>query len=255
MVAVLIKIVIPMAGAGSRFVDAGYSLPKPLIDVCGKTMIELVCWNLRPSIAHKFIFICRDDHLKTHQLDKVLERAAPGSDIICVDKVTEGAACTVLLARSLIDNQHPLMIANCDQFIDIKIDDYIAAFDTKAIDGMIMTMRATDKKWSFVRLDHKRRVIELREKQVISNEATVGIYNFSKGSDFVSAADKMIAKNIRTNNEFYVAPVYNEMISNGKKINIFNIGELGNGMHGLGTPSDLIAFLKTATASRLSENN
>ncbi len=218
-------------------------------------MIEVVCHNLRPSIAHKFIFICRGDHLKAHQLERILERVAPGSDIICIDKVTEGAACTVLQARSLIDNQNPLMIANCDQFIDINIDDYLAAFDPKAVDGMIMTMRATDEKWSFVRLDQKRQVAELREKQVISSEATVGIYNFSKGSDFVSAADSMIAKNIRTNNEFYVAPVYNEMIPNGKKIDIFNIGELGKGMHGLGTPSDLNAFLKTVSAEKLSRDN
>ena len=251
----MINIVIPMAGAGSRFVDAGYTLPKPLINVCGKTMIEVVCHNLRPSIAHKFIFICRDDHLKAHQLDRILQRVAPGCDIICIGKVTEGAACTVLLARSVIDNQHPLMIANCDQFIDINIDDYLAAFDPKAVDGMIMTMRATDEKWSFVRLDQRRQVAELKEKQVISNEATVGIYNFSKGSDFVSAADAMIAKNIRTNNEFYVAPVYNEMILNGKKIDIFNIGELGNGMHGLGTPSDLNAFLNTVSAAKLSRDN
>lgn len=250
----MINIVIPMAGAGSRFVDAGYALPKPLIDICGKTMIEVVCHNLRPSIAHKFIFICRGDHLKAHQLERILKRVAPGSDIICIDKVTEGAACTVLQARSLIDNQNPLMIANCDQFIDINIDDYLAAFDPKAVDGMIMTMRATDEKWSFVRLGQKRQVAELREKQVISSEATVGIYNFSKGSDFVSAADSMIAKNIRTNNEFYVAPVYNEMISNGKKIDIFNIGELGKGMHGLGTPSDLNAFLKTVSAEKLSRD-
>ena len=251
----MINIVIPMAGAGSRFADAGYTLPKPLINVCGKTMIEVVCCNLRPSMAHKFIFICQEDHLRIHRLDKVLERVAPTCDIICIDKVTEGAACTVLLARSLIDNQHPLMIANCDQFIDINIDNYLAAFDTKAVDGMIMTMRATDEKWSFVRLDQRRQVTELQEKQVISNEATVGIYNFSKGSDFVSAADTMIAKNIRTNNEFYVAPVYNEMISIGKKIDIFNIGEPGNGMHGLGTPTDLNAFLETVSAAMLSRDN
>ena len=252
---VLINIVIPMAGAGSRFFDAGYALPKPLIDVCGRTMIEVVCHNLRPLMEHKFIFICRDDHLRAHQLDRVLKRVAPGSDIICVDTVTEGAACTVLLARSLIDNQHPLMIANCDQFIDINIDDYLAAFDPEAADGMIMTMTATDEKWSFVRLNQRRQVAELQEKQVISNEATVGIYNFSKGSDFVTAADSMIAKNIRTNNEFYVAPVYNEMISIGKKIDIFNIGEPGNGMHGLGTPTDLNAFLETVSAAMLSRDN
>ena len=155
-------------------------------------------------MEHKFIFICRDDHLIDRSLAQSLSRPH---------------------ARSLIDNQTPA-IANCDQFIDIDIDDYLAAFDP-AVDGMIMTMTATDEKWSFVRLNQRRQVAELQEKQVISNEATVGIYNFSKGSDFVTAADSMIAKNIRTNNEFYVAPVYNFSI--GKKIDIFNIGEPGNG--------------------------
>ena len=132
---VLINIVIPMAGAGSRFFDAGYALPKPLIDVCGKTMIEVVCHNLRPLMEHKFIFLPG----RSSKSSTTGSRGHASSDIISIDTVTE-AACTVLLARSLIDNQHPLMIANCDQFIDINIDDYLAAFDPEAVDGMIMTM-------------------------------------------------------------------------------------------------------------------
>jgi len=173
--------------------------------------------------------------------------------VIGIDGVTDGAACTVLLARALIDNDQQLMIANCDQFIDIDIDDYLNAFDVTTSHGMVMTMTASDDKWSFVRLNDAGHVTELREKQPISDEATVGIYNFATGAEFVAAADAMISKNIRTNNEFYVAPVYNEMIAAGQLIDIFNIGAVGDGMYGLGTPADLDAFLQTDIAARLAK--
>ena len=249
----IINIVVPMAGAGSRFSDAGYDLPKPLIDVCGKPMIEIVCRNLAPSCPHRFIFICQNQHLQDHGLGDLLQRIAPNCDVIGIDGVTDGAACTVLLARALIDNDQQLMIANCDQFIDIDIDDYLNAFDVTTSHGMVMTMTASDDKWSFVRLNDAGHVTELREKQPISDEATVGIYNFATGAEFVAAADAMISKNIRTNNEFYVAPVYNEMIAAGQLIDIFNIGAVGDGMYGLGTPADLDAFLQTDIAARLAK--
>jgi len=247
----IINIVVPMAGAGSRFSEAGYDLPKPLIDVCGKPMIEIVCRNLAPSCPHRFIFICQNQHLQNHGLGDLLERIAPNCDVIGIDGVTDGAACTVLLARALIDNDQQLMIANCDQYIDIDIDDYLNAFDITTSQGMVMTMTASDDKWSFVRVNDAGQITELREKQPISDEATVGIYNFATGAGFIAAADSMISKNIRTNNEFYVAPVYNEMIAAGQTIGIFNIGTVGDGMYGLGTPEDLNAFLQTHIAARL----
>jgi hypothetical protein len=135
------------------------------------------------------------------------------------------------------------MIANCDQWIDIDINNYLDAVDSRQVDGLIMTMTANDPKWSFVRLNEFGYVGEVVEKQVVSKEATVGIYNYRKGADFVAAAEIMIAKNLKVNNEFYVAPAYNEMIASGKKVDFYNIGEDGRGMYGLGTPEDLNIFL------------
>ncbi len=240
----MINIVIPMAGNGSRFSRAGYKDPKPLISVNGRPMIEVVIDNLKPSTKHRFIFICQADHLKKYHLEDLLENKAPGCKIIEVDEVTEGAACTVLLAKELIDNSDQLMIANCDQYVDVDINEYLAFLQKSAADGLIMTMKAYDNKWSFVKLNEEDEVTLVVEKEVVSDEATVGIYNYRFGSDFVNAAEAMIARNFRVNNEFYVAPAYNEMIELGKKIKYFNIGGLGNGMHGLGTPDDLNLFQK-----------
>ena len=239
----MLNIVIPMAGYGSRFAKAGFQDPKPLIQVLGKPMIQLVIENLTPNQEHRFIFICQDQHLSNYPLRSLLESMAPDCKIIPVNKVTEGAACTVLLAKKYIDNSDPLMIANCDQYIDFDANDYLAQMDGNGLDGLIMTMYAYDNKWSFVELNNKEEIVRVVEKEVISDQATVGIYNFAVGADFVRFAELMINKNLRVNGEFYVAPVYNEMILAGKKILRFNIGSLGQKMFGLGTPEDLSIFL------------
>lgn len=233
-----------MAGHGSRFAKAGYKDPKPLIAVNGKPMIEVVIDNLRPSKEHRFIFICQAEHVKNYPLRSLLEEKAPGCKIIEVSQVTEGAACTVLLAKEFMNNQDQLMIANCDQYIDSDINKYLGVLDDASADGLIMTMKAYDNKWSYIKLNGKDEIILVVEKEVVSDEATVGVYNYRRGSDFVDSAEKMIAKNLRVNNEFYVAPAYNEMIEDGKRIKYFNIGSLGQGMHGLGTPDDLDKFVK-----------
>ena len=234
-----------MAGYGSRFSKAGYLQPKPLIPVFGYPMIEWVIRNLTPSRPHRFIFICQSAHILEFKLNELLLKLAPNSIILETNKVTEGAACTVLLGGHFINNQNPIMIANCDQFIDQNIDVYLNAIDEKKADGMIMTMKATDPKWSYIKTDDSNLVCEVAEKKVISNEATVGIYNFSHGEDYVSSANSMIKKNLRVNNEFYVAPTYNELIQARKKVLHFNIGSVEDKMHGLGTPEDLNVFIKT----------
>ena len=239
----MLNIVIPMAGAGSRFNVAGYTEPKPLIPVHGKPMIKVVIENLTPIQQHRFIFICQSAHLTKYGLREKLTYWAPGCVVIGINGVTEGAACTVLAAKSFIDNDSPLMIANSDQFIDMDVNQYLDIFDNTSIDGLIMTMESSDPKWSFVALDSARNVTRVVEKEVISDEATVGIYNFRQGRSFVSAAEALIANNDRVNREFYVAPTYNTLISSGYKVGIHNIGADGAGMHGLGTPSDLAEFL------------
>ncbi|WP_455023205.1 glycosyltransferase family 2 protein [Oribacterium sinus] len=236
----MLNIVVPMAGRGSRFSNAGYKMPKPLIDVHGHYMIEYVTKNLTPQIEHRFIYICQEEHLEKYQLEKYLRQIAPNCVVVTVDHITEGAACTVLLAEGYINSNDSLMIANSDQYIDTDINHYLRQMNN--YDGLIMTMPANDPKWSFIKVDEKNLVSMVREKEVISNEATVGVYNYKHGKDFVKYAHLMIEKNIRVNNEFYVAPVYNEMIDAGMKITYFDVGEK---MYGLGTPEDLSEFLKT----------
>lgn len=238
----MLNIVIPMAGRGSRFAKEGYAMPKPLIDVHGKPMIEVVTNNIRPKCEHKFIYLCLQEHLEKYNLENRLKEMSPNCIVVPVNQVTEGAACAVLLAEKYIDNEDMLMMANSDQYVDIDINEYIQAMDDS--DGLIMTMYADDPKWSFIKYDERKYVTMVREKEVISNEATVGIYNFKRGSDFVQYAYRMIDKNIRVNNEFYVAPVYNEMIEDGKKVKFYNIGRENDGMYGLGIPSDLEKFLE-----------
>jgi len=242
-----------MAGHGSRFAMAGYADPKPLITIGGRPMIQWVIDNIRPSQPHHFIFVCLREHLlRFPQLRQQLEALCPGCAIISTDRVTEGAACTVLLARELIDTDSPLMIANSDQLVDLPIDDYLRKLETENASGLIMTFWADDPKWSYCRLRANGTVAEVVEKQVISNDATVGIYNFAHGSDFVAVADEMIMRNLRVNGEFYVAPVYNILIERGARVVTAAIASEGVGMHGLGTPVDLQHFLQTEMFRRLS---
>ncbi|MGY6548756.1 MAG: glycosyltransferase family 2 protein [Roseinatronobacter sp.] len=244
----MLNIVVPMAGRGQRFAAAGYTRPKPLIEVHGVPMIGLVIANLTPSCPHRFHFLLQRDHAVDYGLDDRLRDWAPGCNLTLIDGVTEGAACTVLLARDAIDTDDALMIANCDQYIDADIDSYLAT--QQDADGLVMTMWADDPKWSFVKRDSTGRVIALVEKEVVSNEATVGIYNFARGRDFVRAADAMIAANQRVNGEFYVAPAYDHMIAEGARIACHSIGKVGAGMHGIGTPADLDAFLALPLSRR-----
>ena len=240
----MLNIVIPMAGRGSRFADAGYGLPKPLIDVAGKPMIQVVIENLTPSCEHRFIFICQNDHIKRYELTEKLHSYTKNCEIIGIDGITEGQVCTVLKAEGLINNDEPVMTANSDQWIDFDINKYLFEMKDKNLDGMIMTMKADDPKWSYARTDAKGFVTETAEKKVISDDATVGIFNFAQGKDLVRCAEQMISENIRVNGEFYTCPVYNYLIKEGKKIGTYSIGKEYDGMYGLGTPHDLEWFLK-----------
>lgn len=233
-----VTVLIPMAGAGSRFIKAGYDLPKPLIDVNGKPMIQHVVDNL--NIDAKFIFVVQEEHYKKYNLATYLNLIAPGCEIIQTSGVTEGAACTTLLAKNFINNDRHLLIANSDQFVEWSSCDFMYSMLCDDADGGILTFEANDPKWSYVRLGLDGYACEVAEKKVISNEATVGIYYWKKGSDYVKFAEQMITNNIRVNNEFYVCPVYNEMFKENNRVKIFRADK----MWGLGTPEDLDYFLK-----------
>jgi len=232
-----LNVLIPMAGAGSRFAQAGYTFPKPLIEVRGKPMIQVVVENL--NIEANYIFLVQKDHYETYNLKYLLNLVAPGCKIVQVDGITEGAACTTLLAKEYIDNDAPLVMANSDQFVEWNSNECMYAFSADSIDGGILTFKATHPKWSYAKLNEDGFVSEVAEKKVISDEATVGIYYWRHGSDYVKYAEQMIDKNIRTNGEFYTCPVFNEAIGDGKKIRVKNIEK----MWGIGTPEDLNYFL------------
>ncbi len=246
-----VNIVVPMAGYGSRFSAAGYRSPKPLIDMFGKTMIESVIENLRPQQPARFIFICQREHYREYGLEQIFRRSL-GNEWECVqiDGVTEGAACTVLVAENVIEDDADLIIANSDQIVDCNMSEFLGSARDSGADGLVMTFPANDTKWSYISLGAQGYGIEVAEKRVISPHATVGIYHFATGKAYKDAAHAMIAKNIRVNNEFYVAPVYNEIIGQGGKVRIWEIG--ADAMHGIGTPSDLDAYfaLKGSYVSR-----
>lgn len=246
----MLQIIIPMAGAGSRFSSAGYKDPKPLIGINGMPMIQVVINNLRPACKHKFIFICQSRHIAEYGLRDKLGHWAPGCEIVELDGLTEGAACTVNAARHLIDNNQPVMIANSDQYVDTDINDYLQAMEDAGAGGLIMTMKAHDPKWSYAGFDAKGQINQVIEKEVISDEATVGIYNFRSGQQLFSGIESMIAKDLRVNGEFYIAPVYNELIASGMKVIHYNIGREADGMYGLGIPADLELFLSLPISQR-----
>ena len=232
------NVLMPMAGAGSRFTKAGYTFPKPLIDVDGKPMIQLVVENL--NIDANFIFVVQREHRIKFNLNSLLKLIAPRCTVVEVDGMTEGAACTALLAKEFINNDSPLFFANSDQFVEWDSNDFFYKMNESRVDGGIPIFKATHPKWSFVKLGEHGLVELVKEKDPISDNATVGFYYWSKGRDFVRSAEKMIAKDIRVNGEFYVCPVYNEAIEDGLKISGYNIEK----MWGIGTPEDLNFFLQ-----------
>ena len=238
----MINIVIPMAGAGSRFVKAGYKTPKPFIDVLGKPMICHVLDNLNMPNA-KFILLVRQEHYESEPETIQWIKLHYNVEYVLVDKLTEGAACTVLYAHRLINNDTPLLIANSDQIVDMNVADYIADSDNRHLDGSILcfTDETMNPSYSFAKVDEHGIVEEVREKQPISTHATVGIYYYAKGCSFVNGAVDMVVHNDRVNNEFYVAPVYNYAIAQGEKFGIYDI-EFSQ-MHGTGTPADLDKYI------------
>tara|TARA_R110000796_G_scaffold107381_1_gene218146 strand:- start:5731 stop:6447 length:717 start_codon:yes stop_codon:yes gene_type:complete len=233
------KVLIPMAGEGSRFVKEGYTFPKPLIGVQGKPMIQRVVENL--DFDCEYIFLVRKKHVENYTgLIDALDRITNGKfKYIEVDGLTQGAACTALLAEEYINNNEDLLIANSDQYIEYQSNNFDTLKNLTNVDAAVFTFKAVHPKWSFVKTNSRGYVTEVAEKKPISNIATCGIYWYRKGSDFVKYAKQMIEKDIRVNNEFYIAPVFNELIADGKTLVPFYVHK----MWGLGTPEDLKIFL------------
>lgn len=239
----MLNIVIPLAGAGTSFQKAGYSFPKPVIDINGKPMIQAVVENLIPKTDHKFILICKDEHYERFALYQTFSNATHNNyDCVRLSAPTNGAACAVLTAADYINNDTELIIANTDQLVDVKLDNFIGFARKEKLDGAIMTFNSNHPRWSYALTDEKDNVLQTAEKRVISENATVGIYYFKTGAMFVEATGQMIEKDITFNGDFYVCPVYNELILTGKKVKIYPIKNPE--MHSLGTPEDLREYIQ-----------
>ena len=212
-----INVIIPMAGEGKRFSDIGYTIPKPFIPVNKKPMVQAVVENL--DIDGKHIFIIQKKHSVGNSLQTFLKALKPDSVVIEIDELTEGPASTALLASEYIDNDVPLIIVNCDQMIhDFDVNKLLEFCDKNQADGILGAFISSSKKNSYMKLDPQGEVIEVKEKIVISNTATNGLHFWKHGKDFVSSASEMIKAGERYNNEFYIAPTYNYLIKDGKKI-------------------------------------
>ena len=227
-----------MAGDGARFKFAGFEKCKPLINVEGSPMVIRAIETL--NIKANYIFIIRDGDDRP-EIEKVLSDNIDNPTIICVDYLTGGPACTALLAKDIINNDDPLVIANCDQII-IWDSELFSGFARRSnLDGIIMTYNSENKHNSYVRIGDDGFVAEVKEKEVISSIATNGIHYWKHGFDFVESAESMIAKNdFSINGEYYVAPTYNYLISKGKKIGTYH---LESGHYPIGTPEDLSRYI------------
>ena len=238
-----VNVIIPAAGEGSRFAKAGWKKPKPFIDVDGRPMLDHVIENVVPHGSNATVLL-RKSHIQA-QPNIVENFKKAGADIFSIENLTEGTACTVLLARKVFDNGSPMIVANSDQLVDFNVSDYVSDCLNRGLDGSILVFRdpTMDPKWSFAKVDEQGLVTEVAEKKPISDLATVGIYLFTRGRDFVSAAVDMLAANDRVNGEFYTCPVYNYMITNGARIGVYEVAM--GAMSGLGTPKDLTDFLNS----------
>lgn len=235
----MLKIVMPMGGEGKPFTDRGFTFPKPLIEIRGRSMIEVVVENLTPNRPHQFVFVPKQEHLARFALADVLKLLAPGCAMVPMKAPTSGALCSVLLATEHFSDDCELLIANADQYLDMPIDDFLEQASKPGVDGCIVTFPSTHPKWSYAKVENGE-VVAVAEKRPISRDATVGLYYFKSSKAFLAAAERSIVKNAALGGEFYVAPVYNELILAGKTVRTFSIRR--DQMHSLGTPEELELF-------------
>jgi NDP-sugar pyrophosphorylase family protein len=235
----MIHIVVPMGGEGRQFAERNYTFPKPLVEVAGHPLIEIVVRNLTPREPHQFVFVCRQEHVDRFALGDVLRLIAPGCRLVTTPRPTAGALCSVLLGLEHLPDEGELLVANADQYVGVRIDDFLGEARRGRWDGYVMTFPNTHPRWSYVR-EEDGEVVAVAEKQPISRSATVGIYYFRRGASFISGAERMLVKNVSVSGEFYVSPVYNELILAGKRVGTYPIR--ANEMHGLGTPEEVERF-------------
>lgn len=239
-----IQLVIPAAGAGSRFREVGITTPKPLIPISGIPMIIWVITNFKLCKEDKLIIVCQEsDNLKTNLKD-FLHLVPCEIEYVEISGLTDGPATTVSMSSDSLDLEKPVIIANSDQYVSEGLDEFLDLVRESRHVGTILTMEASGNKWSYVGRDGSGTINEVVEKQEISSEATVGIYAWANAKIMMDGIAYLKSINLRVNNEFYLAPTYGYLVKNKMSIGTVSVGTHGEAVHGLGTPSDLDQFLK-----------
>lgn len=249
------KVVIPMAGRGSRFAEKGWVGPKPLIEVAGRPMILWALESISNLAISEVIFIVLTEHETTFQISELLHgNINSPCRIISIPEVTEGQLCTVLAAKSFIDTPEGVLIMACDSLIIHQdLAGEIATIQRKKGQGMISVASLPGDRWSFAKINDNEEVIEVAEKKRISDYASTGMYYFSEGKQLVEIGEEMINRKEKTRGEYYVIPVYQKMIDNNAKIGISR----ATTMWDMGTPTAKAHFeqnldrIKQALAQRL----
>jgi dTDP-glucose pyrophosphorylase len=245
-----IQLVIPAAGKGLRFKEAGYKEEKPLILLRGIPLLLWVIFNFNLSEGDKLFVIVNKEFSVEEFCRKYLTNIKFAYEFVVLDEYTDGAARTVSTIESKIDLGKPLIIANSDQFVLEGLNNFISKVRNLESSGLILTMKAFGNKWSYVTFNESKLITNVREKEEISNEATVGIYAWKSADLFFNSFKEMLRVNDTTNSEFYVAPTYNYLITKNLKIEFMNVGEVEDNIIGLGVPLDFESFEK----NRLSLN-
>jgi len=245
----MLHVIIPLGGRAIRFQERGYTFPKPLIEIGTRSMIEVVLENLAPPQPARFTFICRKEHLTQFYLGDMLRLLAPGCKIVSLEHDTAGALCSVLLTIDDLHSEEEVLVANGDQYLTAPLVPFYDKCRLPGTDGCILTFAATHPRWSFVRTDPGGRVTAVAEKRPISKQATVGLYYFRRASDLLAGAERMLIKGLTIAGEFFVAPVFNELLLEGKYITTYHLPD--GAMYSLGTPEDLEIFLKRSDSNSL----
>jgi len=234
-------LLIPMAGEGRRFLSKGYTMPKQLIMVDNRHIIDYSFDAIEWEEYHKIIFIVRQEHIDNFAIDEILkQKFGKNVIIISTDTVTQGSVCSCLLAKNYINNDSELVIYCLDVSFRPK---FSVRNVPNGLDGLIPTFKANSVLYSYVQIDKKGFATRTAEKRVISENAAVGVYYFKSGKDFVQYAEKMIEAKDTTNEEYYISPLYNHLIQDGKKIGIQPIDK----MYVLGTPEEMDFFVRNVS--------
>lgn len=245
------RVIIPLAGRGSRFADRGVTTPKPLMQVAGRPMVAWALDSLQGVAYSELIFIALAKHERDFGVSEHLRRIA-GNDahILLLDEVTEGQLCTVLAARDLFDDDQDLLISSADTLVISDIGRAISQRDP-AVRGIISVANMPGDRWSFARTDETGRVVEVAEKVRISNQASTGLYYFASGRELLTVADEMIANGEKTRGEYYVIPVYQKYIARGWPVTV----STATAMWDMGTPEALTTFLEALSNGQLIEDS